>query len=560
MTEKDRQDRTLTALSAQRDLAIALNTTRTISAAFDLLFETLRKLDLADSGGVYVMDQTTGDLDMVAHTGLSDEFVAAASHYGSDSPQNQIVKAGESMFTHYNQILPVEDLALTVEEQLKAIAVIPLWHKGNLAGALNISSHKVDEFSPESRLLLEGLAAQMAGLVIRVLFEEERLALEGKFRQAQKLESLGVLAGGIAHDFNNLLVGILGNTDLALLDLQDDSPARRRVQDIGIAAKRAADLPRQMLAYSGKGRFVVETVRLEAIVDEMTHLLAASKSKKARFIYEFSADTPAIEADATQIRQIVMNLITNASEALGESSGTITVRTGKLSCDRTFLDTSYIDNDLPEGEYSYLEVEDDGAGMDEETRSRIFDPFYTTKFTGRGLGLAAVLGIMRAHQGTIMVRSAPGKGSSFKVLFPAATGARTSNDRRAAVVADWKGSGTVLLVDDEEMVRQVVGEMLSLCGFQVVTATNGREAAETLARDPGKFSFVLLDLTMPEMDGEECFRLLRETRNDIRIILSSGFSEQEILDRFLSDEITGFIQKPFSFEQLKELLREVLND
>ncbi|MCP4678153.1 MAG: PAS domain S-box protein [Deltaproteobacteria bacterium] len=267
-----------------------------------------------------------------------------------------------------------------------------------------------------------GLTVINVDITDRKEADEERLRLERQVQQAQKMESLGVLAGGVAHDFNNLLMGVVGNADLALLRMTPESPGRKNIYDIQTAAERAADLARQMLAYSGKGKFIVKRMELQNLVKEMVHLLEMSISKKAAIIYDFTQDVPQVEADPTQLRQIIMNLVINASEAIDDRSGVISIRTGVMECDRPYLDETYLDNDLPEGVYSYFEVSDTGSGMDKETIGKLFDPFFTTKFTGRGLGLAAVLGIVRSHKGTIRVCSEPGKGSTFKVLFPAKKG------------------------------------------------------------------------------------------------------------------------------------------
>ena len=247
--------------------------------------------------------------------------------------------------------------------------------------------------------------------------EEEQRLLESKVQQAQKLESLGVLAGGIAHDFNNLLMGILGNADLALMDLAPESPARQSIMGIETAAKRAADLARQMLAYSGKGKFLVKRLDLGVLIGEMKHLIKTSVSKKVVIKYEFSNDVQPIEADAAQVRQVVMNLINNASEAIGDKSGVIVIRAGSKKCSSAYLSELYLDADLEEGLYSFVEVSDTGVGMDQETLSKIFDPFYTTKFTGRGLGLAAVLGIVRGHRAAIKVYSKPKRALPSKCSF-----------------------------------------------------------------------------------------------------------------------------------------------
>ncbi len=390
--------------------------------------------------------------------------------------------------------------------------------------------------------------------------EEERRRLDQQMQQTQKLESLGILAGGIAHDFNNLLVAILGNAGLALLELPPESPARQTVQAIETAAQRAADLTRQMLAYSGKGKFVIEPLNLSRVVEEMAHLLEVSVSKRAVLKYHFAPNLPLIEADATQVRQVIMNLITNASDAIGDRSGVISISTGMQYADRAYLRESYLDTDLPEGDYVYIEVADTGQGMDEATRARIFDPFFTTKFTGRGLGLAAVLGIVRGHRAAIKLYSEPGRGTTFKVLFPVARNAAGRPPQPELPPTPDPASsprGTVLVVDDDETVRTVTRRILERSGFTVLLAAHGVEALQVYRTTPG-IALVILDMTMPHMDGEECFRELRHLDPTVRVLLTSGYNEQDATDRFVGKGLAGFIQKPYRPADLLSKVEEVL--
>jgi len=383
--------------------------------------------------------------------------------------------------------------------------------------------------------------------------EEERLNLEKQLLHTQKLESLGVLAGGIAHDFNNILTAIIGNTDLALMRLSPDSPATESVQRIEKAAERAADLARQMLAYSGKGRFVIEELDLNRVVEEMGHMLEVSISKKALLSYSFDRPLPAVTADATQIRQVIMNLVINAAEAMGDKCGNIAITTGSFECTRSRVEDGWLSDQIPEGHYVYMEIADTGCGMSKETISRIFDPFFTTKFTGRGLGMAAVLGIVRGHKGAIKLTSEVGKGTTFKILFPASTRPADLFGAQDGRGQEWHGSGTVLLVDDEETIRSLGSEMLNELGYQVVTAEDGRQGVDIFkARED--ISTVILDLTMPHMDGVQCFKELRQIRPDIKIILSSGFNEQEVMQRFVGKSLEGFIQKPYKLSSLRDVL------
>ncbi|HAA05128.1 MAG TPA: histidine kinase, partial [Syntrophobacteraceae bacterium] len=360
-----------------------------------------------------------------------------------------------------------------------------------------------------------------------------------------------------AHDFNNILMAILGNADLALLNLSPASPVRQNLEEITRASQRAADLCRQMLAYSGKGRFVVGRYDVSEIVREMAQMLGISVSKKASLRYSFAAELPPVEVDVTQLRQIIMNLITNASEALGDGSGVITITTGVMECDRAYLTATYLDDNLPEGNYVYLEVSDTGSGMDAETRSRLFDPFFTTKFTGRGLGLAAVLGIVRGHKGAIMVYSELGQGTTIKVLLPAAHWKPGDRESKSETSTSPRIGGTLLLVDDDPYVRDVGSQMLTLMGYQVITAANGRAAVEIFQSEGSKIDCVILDLTMPEMGGEEAFRELRRLRSDVRAILSSGYNEQDVTQRFVGKGLAGFIQKPYTVAKLREVVGRI---
>jgi len=367
-----------------------------------------------------------------------------------------------------------------------------------------------------------------------------------------------LLAGGISHDFNNLLTGILGNASICRMELPPDSPTIRYLEDIETTTKHAADLCNQLLAYSGRGRFVIESLDLSKLVENMTHLLQLSISKSVTLRLDLTADLPATKADASQMRQIALNLVINASEAIGNRPGVIAVRSGEIAVDESYLAEASTDR-LPAGDYIYLEVSDDGAGMDKESMAKIFDPFYTTKFTGRGLGLAAVMDIVRGHSGAMRVYSEPGKGTTFKMLLSRSEGepvAEVSASTETATVAHQ--GGTVLVVDDEEIVRTVVQRVLEANGFDVVLATDGREAVDKLAG--GKFTAVILDLTMPRLDGVETFREMRKAVPDLKVLLMSGFNEQEAVSRFTGKGLASFIQKPFGPEALMEKIRQILAD
>ena len=415
----------------------------------------------------------------------------------------------------------------------------------------------------ESLLLVATFCSVMAATALLVgATVAERRRTEEQMRQTQKLESLGVLAGGIAHDFNNLLAGILGNVGIAKAEVEEGDDPGESLANIETAARRAADLTRQMLAYSGRGAFVIQRIDLSALVTEMAHLLSSAISKKAVLRLHTLHGLPSCEGDATQLRQVVMNLITNASDALGDAPGTITVTTGVLQATRADLASTYIDERLPEGEYVFLEVADTGCGMDDETRARIFDPFFTTKFTGRGLGLAATLGIVRGHRGAIGVESAPGRGTTIRLLLPvSAPPAAVEAPKVPAApepgVTSWKGTGRILVVDDEELVRSLASRVLEASGFEVVGATDGLEALEVFERSPDSIRLVLLDWMMPRLSGAETLDALRERRADLPVILSSGYAEQTVSGR-LDDRLTVFIQKPYRPQELLAKVKAAL--
>ena len=389
--------------------------------------------------------------------------------------------------------------------------------------------------------------------------EEERKQLEVKILQTQKLESLGILAGGVAHDFNNLLMGILGNAGLALQELPEDAPARAYVQQAERSGLRAADLIKQMLTYAGRGPFLRQEVNLWQLVEGMAQLLDSSVSKKARIEYAFAPDLPSIRGDSTQLRQLILNLVSNAAEAIGDRPGTVTIATGMELVDREHPSELYLADTLAEGPYVYLEVRDTGCGMDARTKAKIFDPFFTTKFTGRGLGLAAVLGIVRAHKGNIKVASEPGQGSAFRILFPCeglserGAGGATAcrGERRGAA----KSAETILLVDDEAIVRDVATIILERAGFAVLSAVDGQDALDIFRSFSGSVDCVVLDMTMPRLGGEETFRQLRRLRPDLPIILSSGYNEDQVLAH---SGFAGFIHKPYRPEDLIDKVREAL--
>lgn len=388
--------------------------------------------------------------------------------------------------------------------------------------------------------------------------EEERLAIERKMLETQKLESLGLLAGGISHDFNNLISTMLGNAELALSELPENGPTTDSVRAVVTAARRAGDLTRQLLAYSGRGKFVVEPVNLNSLVLEMGQLLRVSIPKAISLDYHLAPNLPPVDGDVTQLRQMIMNLIINAAEAIGDAKGHINVATRSGLVERRMFADGYLPASRPEGDYVCLEIADSGQGMDEETRAKIFAPFFTTKFTGRGLGLPAVHGIVNGHKGAIRITSEKGKGTTFTILLPAsnATAASTTSGTSPSALT-WRGSGKVIVVDDEDAMRTVLKRILVRLGFDVVTFGSGFEALECFRRNPDEPCCLLIDMVMPGMNGKELFREVRKLAPLAHVVLMSGYSEEDAVGMINRDGRTGFLQKPISIEDLARKMREM---
>ncbi len=392
----------------------------------------------------------------------------------------------------------------------------------------------------------------------RKLEQQAQERLEEQVRQTQNLESLGVLAGGIAHDFNNLLVGIMGNATLAREDLPADSPTQALLEGIERASLRAAELSNRMLAYSGRGCCSTETIDLNELLRETVMLVQSSLAPEAQLHFDLPDDLPPIEGDGTQLRQLVMNLVTNASDALAEGGGTIEVSSRLVVLGQTHppRDDAFVAS-LSPGPCLLLKVVDDGSGMDEETQRKLFEPFYSTKFTGRGLGMATALGIVRSHKGAIRVSSELGVGTRFEIMLPVAADPAPAPVRASAKVTAADHRGHVLIVDDEGLVLQLAQQVLERAGFSVCAVSTGQEAIAHLRRADPTPQLVLLDLTMPHFDGSQTLAELKRLAPQVPVILSSGFSEQETT-KIIGEGLSGFIQKPYSPSSLVAAVGQVL--
>jgi PAS domain S-box-containing protein len=393
--------------------------------------------------------------------------------------------------------------------------------------------------------------------------EEERLELERRLWHAQKMESLGVLAGGVAHDFNNLLTAIQGHLEMAQQQINNAASVRWHLDAVLQVVGRATDLTRQMLAYAGRGQFTAQELNLNALIEQNRAMLSAAVSRSITFDLQLAAQLPPVRADVGQMQQVIMNLVTNASEAIGERHGVITLRTGVQICDEEYLKRSRLEEKPPAGAYVFLEVSDTGCGMDENTQERMFEPFFTTKFTGRGLGMAAVQGIVRTLRGAIMVDSQLGHGTTIRILLPVAQPCEFSAPPPPLPIVPAETqektatTSTILVIDDEEMVCELVVDALRLMGFHALTANDGEEGVRLFQEHAAEIACVILDLTMPRQDGASTYHALRALRPDIPIILTSGYSLQEVLQRLEGQKSDGFLHKPYPLEELRRVVERV---
>jgi PAS domain S-box-containing protein len=499
------------------------------------------------SDAIFVHDGKTGKILDINET--------AASMFGSN--RQDLIQGDFKRLSSEDPPYRIEDAMKRIRGATDAIPLVFEW-----------ISRRVDNgklFHTEVALRrsdIDGRKVVMAvvrDIEARKKAEEERAAIEKQMLQAQKLESLGLLSGSVAHDFNNLLTSILGNAALVEKSLPGGSPALSQLENLASSAQRASALCRQLLAYSGKGSFITEPLSLQGAVEDITRILEVSTPKNIRLNLSFDPVLPAILADATQVRQVVMNLVTNAIEAIGTNPGEINLSASVHPYSPEELKGFLTSPHFSEGPFVSLAVSDNGCGMDSPTISRIFEPFFSTKFTGRGLGMAAVLGIIKGHGGAIRIQSEPGRGTQITVLFPA------TSQKPAAPLLTQSPAGDVqptraklLLVDDDKSVLMTVESITELIGFDSLSAESGREALVLFKKRHGEISCVLLDLTMPDLDGAQTLAELRAIDPSVPIILTSGYSEHNSKERINQLSIAGFLQKPYTIEEFEQLIKSVI--
>ncbi|MEQ8190817.1 MAG: PAS domain S-box protein [Candidatus Eremiobacterota bacterium] len=434
---------------------------------------------------------------------------------------------------------------------------IPMVIEKSLIGSLVFNSENAERvWRKEDVRLLRLLGEIFVNVFERRRSIEEKRQIEEHLWQSQKMESLGIMAGGIAHDFNNILAGMLGYAELTMMDIPEDSPLKGNIDEIINSINHAANITRQILNYTGRGSIVRDKINLNELIRKMEKFIKISVSKKCNISYNLSEELPLIECDRTQIEQVIINFVINASEAIGGNQGTISIKTGTKDCDRYYIAGTYLKEQISEGLYVFLEISDTGCGMTEEVKDKIFDPFFTTKFLGRGLGLAAVLGIIRGHKGAIRVSTSPGEGTTMTVLFPALKRKEITVKTGEKTFETFRGTGTFLIVDDEKSIRTVAESFLRKSGFDVLTASNGKEGIEIFKLKGQDICAVILDMTMPDLSGKETYDELCKIRSDVKVIISSGYSKEEVYRQFGNDGIRDFLQKPYEFKSFMEVIKK----
>jgi len=468
---------------------------------------------------------------------------------------------GEADLLHYSDYLPVElrqhskmTDRVCLEGESGVVYDRESVHAFN-GGDRVIDVIKVRRTAADGRIL--GLVGFGIDVTEKVKADEAQKQLERQMEHAQRLESLGVMAGGIAHDFNNLLTAVQGNVELAMMEKRLTKTMQECLAGISSASRTAADLCRQMLAYSGKGILRPEVFSLRDLTEDMRPLLEASAGKSVKLEFDLSVAS-LIHGDRGQVRQVLLNMVMNASEAMvPERDGTILVSLHETKLEKVERNP-LTGVGMPPGCYVELMVVDNGSGMDVEVKERMFEPFFTTKFTGRGLGLSAILGILRAHDAGLEVESVEGVGTTMRVLFPCVqTGMAVKLEAESPHVDSL--SGQVLVVDDETQVLKTVGRMLERMGFEAVLSTSGEEAVRIFSEAPDRFGWVLLDVTMPGMNGRECLRSLRQLRPDIRVVMSSGYSV-DVTESAGEDQPDEFLGKPYTFKSLQAVAAKMLEN
>ena len=573
--ERGRAEQTLRESEAEAQFK-----TRLLTAVTDVMTSFVEKSDWGTAARRFVevaMDLTQSESGLLAVVESSEAEDLADGANVQRVSYREMIRYGDLSFAEFEPFL--EEIALSKCPVVSAEASAETPHlrqlpeRGSRSAGVLCSPIRVDsdvvavlcvgnaekEYRDREVKAVSVLCRAASELFDAYRRQSREAELEEQLRQAAKMEAIGVLAGGGAHDFNNMLAVVQGNAELALDSLDDEASDRRLLLAILAASKKSRELCSQMLAYAGRSIQSMQPLDVNSLIQELGDLQKVTLSKKARLEYDLSPEAMYIEADRAQMNQVVMNLISNAAEALEENEGNIAVKTSVQTFSRQELDRHQGSSELQPGEYVCISVSDTGCGMGLKTQQKIYDPFFTTKFTGRGLGLAAVRGIVRGHKGAINLESEEGRGTTFAVLLPrVGESAACSEVRPVELISGVAVRKRILAVDDELAMRELQRQVLERAGYDVLVASDGQDAVEIFEQEGDSIDCVLLDLSMPRLNGAETLQALRKLQGDVRAVLTSGFTEQEILDRSGAEGFNAALQKPFPNAVLLETIREVL--
>ncbi|MCK4340799.1 MAG: PAS domain S-box protein [Phycisphaerae bacterium] len=547
-------------LRIERDLGLALGSTGSLRQACDRLLEAAYRIEGIDCGGVYLVDESSGELNLVAHRGLPLEFINHASHYEPDALHTALVMKGKPIYGLLADIAPARDATLQ-HAGLRALAVIPVHHEKRVVAALNVASHTRDEIPGSARHALEAIAAQLGGVAARIRAEQEKTELESQLRQAQKMEAIGQLAGGVAHDFNNILTAILGNSELLRERLQAgqrcDEVELTALQQIDRAAQRAAALTRRLLAFSRRQVVKPEVLDLNRVLSELKSMLRRLIHENVVLEIIPGADLPRIRADVGQIEQVVLNLVVNARDAMPDG-GALRLETVPVTLDEHYAATHA---GAQPGCYVMLAISDTGCGMSRETREHIFEPFFTTKPVGQGtgLGLATVYGIVQQAGGHVTVESELGQGTRISVYLPVVAALATEYDAAGQTGRIVGGDETILVCEDDGPVRDLASQALKRAGYRVLTAENGKEAVKLASKHRGPLDMLVTDVIMPGINGKTLADRMTAAYPGLRTLFVSGYPADVIAPHGVLAGGVELLKKPFTAPRLQERVRTVLD-
>jgi signal transduction histidine kinase len=543
-------------LRIQRDLILAFGSAPGLEEVMKHSLQYVFQIEELDCGGVYLLEHRTGGLDLIVHEGLPREFVQAVSHVDSTSPGARLVLKGEPIYTHHSELgIPMDDVR--AEQGLRALAIIPFKDEGRVIGVLNLASRTNDEISTSARNTLEAMAGLIGGAIARAQAEKEKATLQEMLRHSEKMQAIGQLAGGVAHDFNNQLMGIVGSADLLRFDLKNDSKLAHFVDNILLAANRAADLTEQLLAFARKGKYLSMPIDIHRTIVEVVSLLQHSVDKRITTTKELKADSHVVDGDPTQLQNALLNLALNACDAM-PAGGILSFTTQVAELDQHACDTTPFE--IEPGRFIQISVTDSGAGIDEAILDHIFEPFYTTKDPGKGtgMGLAAVYGTVKSHRGSIDVHSEVGRSTTFEMYLPLSKKASAHMAEAISTIDAVDKRAHILLVDDEEIVRDVTCTLLRRLGYRVTESSNGADAVRLYRAQWEDIDLVLLDMVMPDMGGRDAFIAMRKMNPKLKVLLASGYSIDGEAQGILDEGAKAFIQKPFTLDQLARDVEDVL--